>query len=37
MDFTKPQIDCLFENEPNIETIEDALNRIEYTALGYNH
>jgi len=37
MDFNQEQIDCLFEKEPGIKTIDDALNKLEFTMMGFNH
>ena len=35
--FTNAQINALFKNEPGIVTIEDALQKFEKTALGFQH
>ena len=37
MDFKLEQIDLLFAREPDIQNVEDALDKLELTLLGYNH
>ena len=37
MDFSNSQIDALFRNEPQIVTIEEALQKFEKTDLGFQH
>jgi hypothetical protein len=35
--YTLLQIDTLFEVEPDIYNVEDALQKLEFTPMGYNH
>jgi hypothetical protein len=35
--YTILQIDTLFESEPDILNVEDALQKLELTPMGYNH
>ena len=35
--YTIKQINCLFEAEPTIRNIEDALLKLEKSPMGYNH
>jgi hypothetical protein len=35
--YTLQQIESLFEAEPDILNVEDALQKLELTPMGYNH
>lgn len=35
--YTLKAIECLFEHEPDIDSLEDALLKLEKTKMGYMH